>query len=159
MTVGDLRKLSQILVFTYSLLARDNRNFLLIDTKFWFASPDILMLSRMVWIASNFSLWSPFVFKMLGSCESSFLKQRVIFDILHWTSCSFISVLLIEGDTEAKTRGFTSFAWVNLQFSGRLTLVNRFLSVVLERVSLKTTDATLFTSSDAGSPQFSLALF
>ena len=30
-------------------------------------------------MASNFSsMWSPFVFKMLGGCESSFIKQRVI---------------------------------------------------------------------------------
>ena len=135
-----------------------NRNFFLIDTKFWVAFPDILMPSRMVWMASNFSsLWSPFVFKMLGSCESSLIKQLVISDILCWTSCSFISVLLIEGETEAKTTGFTSFARADLQFSGRVTLVNRFLSAVSERVSLKATDTTSVTSSDASSLQFSLA--
>ena len=61
---------------------------------------------------------------------------------MRWTSCSFISVLFIEGDTEAKTTGFTSFAWANLQFSGRVTLVNRFLNAVSEIVSLKATDTT-----------------
>ena len=94
---------------------------------------------------------------MLGSCESILIKQPVIFDILCLTSCSFKSVLLIEGDTEAKTTGFTSFARANLLFFGRVTLVNRFLSAVSERVSLKATDTALVTSSDAGSPQFSLA--
>ena len=94
-------------------------------------------------MTSNFSfLWSSFVLKRLGSCKSSFIKQPVIFDILRVTSYSFISVLHIEGDTELKARGFTSIAWVNLQFFSRLTLVNSFLSTVLERVSLKTTDAT-----------------
>ena len=61
---------------------------------------------------------------------------------MRWTSCSFISVLFNEGDTEAKTTGFTSFAWANLQFSGRVTLVNRFLNAVSEIVSLKATDTT-----------------
>ena len=32
----------------YSLLTPDNRNFFLINTKFWFAYPEILMPSRMV---------------------------------------------------------------------------------------------------------------
>ena len=112
---------------------------------------------RKVWIASNFSsLWSPFVFKILGSWESSFIKQSVIFNIFRWISWSFISVLLIEGDTEAKTTRLTSFAWADLQFSDSVTLVNRYLSAVSERVSLKATDTTLVTSSDVGSPQFLL---
>ena len=72
----------------YSLLTTDKRNSFLNDTKFWFACPDILMPSRMVWMISDFSsLWSPFVFKMLGSWESNFIKQPVIFDMLRWTSC------------------------------------------------------------------------
>ena len=56
----------------YSQLTPDNRNFFPIDTKFWLACPDILMPSRIEWMTSNFSsLWSPFVFKMLGSRESN----------------------------------------------------------------------------------------
>ena len=151
MRAGVFSKFSQIL--WYSLLIPDNRSFSLIDTKFWLACPDILMPSRMVWMISNFSyLWSPFVLKFLWSWESNVIKKPVIFDLLHWNSCSFISVLLSEGDTEGKTTGFTSFAGANLQFSGRVTLVNRFLKADSERVSLKATETTLVTSSDAGSP-------
>ena len=76
---------------------------------------------------------------MLGSWESNFIKQPFL---TYCAYCSFISVLFIEGDTEAKTTGFTSFAWANLQFSGRVTLVNRFLNAVSEIVSLKATDTT-----------------
>ena len=78
MRVGVLSKLGQINI---SLLTSDNRIFFLIDTKLWVVYPDILMPSRTVRIASNFSSWCyPFVFKILGSCESSFTKQLLIFD-------------------------------------------------------------------------------
>ena len=87
----------------YSLLTPNNRNFFLIDHKIWVAYPDIFIPFRMVWMASSFpSMWSPFLFKILWSCESSFIKQSVFFDMLRWTSCSFLSVLLITGGTEAK---------------------------------------------------------
>ena len=96
------------------------------------------MPSRKVWIASNFSsLWSPFVFKILGSWESSFIKQSVIFNIFRWISWSFISVLLIEGDTDAKTTGLTSFAWADLQFSDCVILVSRYLSAFSQKSFLK----------------------
>ena len=115
------------------------------------------MPSRKVWIAFNFSsLWSPFVFKILGSWESSFIKQSVIFNIFRWISWSFISVLLIQGDTEVKTTGLTSFTWADLQLSDSVTLVNKYLSAASKRVVLKATDTTLVTSSDVGSPQFLL---
>ena len=65
-------------------------------------------------------------------------------------------MLLIEGDTEAKTTGLTSFTTADLQCSDSVTIVNRYLSAVSERVSLKATDTTLVTSSDVGSPQFLL---
>ena len=65
----------------------------------------------MVGIASNFSpMLSPFVFKMLRSWESGFMREPVVFDIFRRTHCSFTSALLIEGDTEAETTVFTSFA-------------------------------------------------
>ena len=151
MKINVLSKLARSL---YSLLTPDNRNFLVTDTKFWVACPDILIPSRMVGITSNFSpMWSPFVFKMLRSCKSGFIKQPVIFDISRGTPCSFTSALLIEGDTEAETTVFTSFAWKNLQFSGMVTLGSRFSSAIFERVFL---NATLVTSSDAGYPQFSV---
>ena len=102
----------------------------------------------MVGIASNFSpMRPPFVFKMLRSWESGFIKEPVIFDIFRRTPCSFTSALLIEGDTEAETTVFTSFAWENLQFSGMVTLRSRFLSAIFERVFI---NAALVTSSDAG---------
>ena len=110
---------------------------------------DIFKPSRMVWMASSFSfLWSPFVCKILGSWESSFIKQSVIFGILRWTSFNFISVLLIEGDTEAKTIRFTSFAWENSKLSSSVSSVIRFLSAVSERYSLKTTDTNWFHCKD-----------
>ena len=124
----------------------------------WVACPDILMPSRKVWIACNFlSLRSPFVFKILGSWESSFIKHPVIIKIFCWVSWSFITVLLIEENTEEKTIELTSFAWADLQLFDSVTLFNRNLSTVSGRVSLKATDTTLVTSSGAGSPQFLLA--
>ena len=47
---------------------------------------------------------------MLRSWESGFIKEPGIFDIFRRTPCSFTSALLIEGDTEAETTVFTSFA-------------------------------------------------
>ena len=94
----------------YSLLTPDNMNFFLIDTIFWLACPDN-DLQLLIFVV-------PFVCKMLGSWESNFIKQPVIFDILRWNSCSFISVLLTEGDTGAKKTRFTTFTWANIQFSG-----------------------------------------
>ena len=84
------------------------------------------MQSRMNSMISNFSyLWSPFIFKMLGSRESNFFKATSHFWHIALNFFWFhISVLLIEGDTKAKTTGFTNFAGANLQFCGRVTLVN-----------------------------------
>ena len=108
MKVNVLIKLVRSL---YSLLTPDKWNFLVTDTKFWVACPDILMPYRIVGITSNFSpMWSPFVFKMLRSCESDFIKQPVIFDLFRRTPCSFTSALLIQRGTEAETTVFTSFA-------------------------------------------------
>ena len=110
----------------------------------WVACPDILMPSRKVWIACNFlSLRSPFVFKILGSWESSLIKHPVIIKIFRWISWSFKTVLLIEENTEQKTIELTSFAWADLQLFDSVTLFNRNLSAVSGRVSLKATDTTL----------------
>ena len=65
-----------------------------------------------------------------------------------------MSVLFIDGRTEAKTTRLTSFARANLQFSSSVTLVNRFLSAVSEIFSLKAIDITLVASSDVHSLQF-----
>ena len=57
---------------------------------------------------------------------------------------------------KSKKTGLISFAWVDLQFFDSVTLVSRYLSEISERISLKTTDTTLITSSDADSLQFLL---
>ena len=112
---------------------------------------------RMFWIASSFSsFWSPFVFKMLGSCESFIIKQPVICWHIVLNRLSFYNCTPYWRWHWSKSNRFTSFVWANLQFSGGVTLVNKFLSSFWV-VSIKATDTTLVTSSDAGSPQFSLA--
>lgn len=80
--------------------------------KFFFSEHDIehhvlqpsgdLKLSEYVFLDLSVLLFSCKINGML-------IKQAVTFDIFRWTSCNFISVTSIEGDTVVKMMEFTNF--------------------------------------------------